>query len=322
MRADVRPLVSVVIPAWNAAEWIGETVQSAVSQAGANVEVIVVDDGSTDDTAAVAAQAGGDTVRVLRQPNGGASRARNAGTAVARGAFIQYLDADDLLTSGTIARRVACLESAAADVAYCDWAMWERDGGAFVEREIVKRTIGPDAALDLVVEAWWPPAALLYRRTLVDRIGPWREDLPVIQDARFLQDAAFAGGTFVHVPGVGARYRVLSGTSLSRRDRPAFLDDCFRNVVMIEALWSRGGELTSARRRGLARVFSHVAVATAPFDRRRSEEAIAHVVDLDPEFVPGAGGSLRPLSQLVGYRRAVRLSGWWHRRRAVATATS
>jgi glycosyltransferase involved in cell wall biosynthesis len=317
-----RPQVSVVIPAWNAAEWIGETVLSAVSQTDADLEVIVVDDGSTDDSAAAATAAGGDRVRVLRQPNGGASRARNAGTEAARGEFIQYLDADDLLTPGTIARRVECLESARADVAYCDWATWERGGDAFVEREIVRRTIGPDPELDLVGDAWWPPAALLYRRTLVDRIGPWREDLPIIQDARFLQDAAFSGGTFAHVPGVGARYRVLAGTSLSRRDRRAFLDDCFRNAVMIEDMWTRKGGLNTARRQALARVFSHVAVATASTDPHRSEDAVARVMSLDPAFVPDAGSNLRPLSQLAGYRRAVRLSGWWHRRRSVVTAAS
>jgi hypothetical protein len=318
-----RPVVSVVIPAWNAQEWIGEAVRSAVAQTDVPLEIIVVDDGSTDDTAAVARAAGGECVQVIEQTNGGASAARNAGTAAARGGFIQYLDADDVLLPGTIGRRLQRLEETSADVAYCDWVRWERDeSGAFSDRETVSRTLGPQPELELLGDCWWPPAALLYRRTLVNRIGPWRDDLPVIQDARFLQDAVFAGGTFVHIAGVGARYRVTGSTSLSRRDAQAFLDDCFRNAEMIEQRWVAKGALTPPRRRELARMFAHVATASAASNRRQSDRAIARVLALDPEFLPDSGGSLRALSQLVGYRRAVRAAGLWHRgRSAIKTAS-
>jgi hypothetical protein len=311
--------VSVVIPCHNAAPWIGETVRSAVTQDGVGIEVIVVDDGSTDDSAARAEAAGAPMARIMRQANGGASRARNVGTAAARGEFIQYLDADDLLTPGALARRVSRLDATDADVAYCDWVRWERSStGVFVERDVVCRTLSDHPDLDLVGDFWWPPVALLYRRALVDRIGPWREDLPIIQDARFLQDAAFAGGTFVHVPGVGAKYRIRGQDSLSRRDPAAFLDDCFRNGVQIEQRWRREGGLSPERRKVLARVFAHVARGSATRHPARFAAAIERVVALEPTFAAEGDAVARSLSRLVGYGRAEYAAAWWRRGRAAA----
>src|SRR5262249_9614078 len=110
------PRVSVVIPARDAAQWLPETIASALTQTGVSMEIIVIDDGSTDATPEIAA-ACGDPVRVIRQPPSGVSAARNAGTSAARGEFIQYLDADDVLEPGTIAARVALLDRTGADVA-------------------------------------------------------------------------------------------------------------------------------------------------------------------------------------------------------------
>jgi hypothetical protein len=315
------PRVSVIIPCHNAARWIADTVASAAGQSGVVLEILVVDDGSSDGSAEIAEKVGGPLVRVRRQANGGASRARNAGTAAARGEFLQYLDADDVLTDGTIAARVGRLDATGADVAYCDWVRWESDGdGRFVEREVVTRTLGDRPDLDLLCDAWWPPAALMYRRAAVARIGAWREDLPIIQDARFLQDAAFTGATFAHVAAVGAKYRVHGSESLSRRDPRAFLDDCFHNASTIEAMWTTAGELTAERRRMLARVFAHVARAAFSLDRRRFDAAVRRVVALEPDFTPDADRPLRALSRVVGYPRAEYVAGWWRRGRAVLTA--
>jgi glycosyltransferase involved in cell wall biosynthesis len=87
------PLVSAVIPAYNAGQFIHRSIESALAQTHHLVEVIVVDDGSTDDTAAVAAQY---PVTVIRQTNGGPAKARNTGVKAARGEWIAFLDHDDL----------------------------------------------------------------------------------------------------------------------------------------------------------------------------------------------------------------------------------
>jgi hypothetical protein len=248
---------------------------------------------------------------VIRQPHLGASRARTAGTLAARGRFVQYLDADDVLLPSTIENRVGALEASAADVAYCDWIRWEGSaGGTFTDVETVARELGPRPDIDLLTTSWWPPGALLYRRTLVDRIGPWREDLPIIQDARFALDAALAGARFVHVPSVGVRYRVHGDTSLSRSNRPAFLEDCLSSASQVHDAWQAACALDDDRRQALLMVYGGLTRAFFSIDPARSAAALARARSLDPAFVPGPDG-LRALTRLVGYASAERLAARW-----------
>ncbi len=256
-------MISVVIPCYNAAATIAETIESALAQ-DVDKEIIVVDDGSTDASQAALA-AFGPRIRSVATENRGASAARDTGTALATGAFIQYLDSDDLLTPGTLATRLAALEDSGADVAHTDWRRFSIGAdGATVDGPVVK----PDVA-DIAADAeaatasgrfWAPPAALLYRRSAVERIGGWHPSLPVIQDARFLFDIAASGALFVHAPGVGARYRV-SADSLSRRNVGRFVADCAFNAREIEALWRARSALSAGRERALAQMWTHVAAA-------------------------------------------------------------
>jgi glycosyltransferase involved in cell wall biosynthesis len=101
--------VSIIIPAYNAEKWIGETLESALAQTWSRKEVIVVDDGSRDNTLSVAQGLASAKVKVLRQDNAGASAARNRGLALAQGELIQFLDADDLLAPDKVARQMQTL---------------------------------------------------------------------------------------------------------------------------------------------------------------------------------------------------------------------
>jgi len=105
--AATAPLVSVVIPAFNAAATIGRTLRSALAQTHLEIEVIVVDDASSDDTAAIVAAAGDPRVRLIRAEHGGQAAARNRGIAESRGAFVAPLDADDLWDARKIELQVA-----------------------------------------------------------------------------------------------------------------------------------------------------------------------------------------------------------------------
>lgn len=103
------PDVSVIIPAWNAAATLVQTVQSAAGQSHSNIEILIVDDGSTDATRAIAESLGATDARisVLSQPNAGVAAARNAGLARARGAWAAWLDADDLWHPAKLERQLA-----------------------------------------------------------------------------------------------------------------------------------------------------------------------------------------------------------------------
>jgi len=111
------PRVSVIIPAYNAAWCVRRAVDSVLAQGYRDFELIVVDDGSQDETAAVVASYG-DVLRVVSKPNGGLSSARNTGIAVARGDYVAFLDADDWWLPSKLARQVALLESA-PDIVFC-----------------------------------------------------------------------------------------------------------------------------------------------------------------------------------------------------------
>src|SRR4051794_37841011 len=100
------PLVSILIPAYNAERWIADTLRSALSQTWPRKEVIVVDNGSTDNTLAVARKFESSVIRVVSQCKRGASAARNAALGLASGDYIQWLDADDLLAPHKIAAQM------------------------------------------------------------------------------------------------------------------------------------------------------------------------------------------------------------------------
>ncbi len=184
--------------------------------------------------------------------------------------------------------RVEALETSAADVAYSDWQELDSgQAGGEIKGKVVARRIediDDDPEIAVFTDFWAPPAALLYRRDIVDKIGGWNESLPIIQDARFLLDAARHGAKFVHVPGVGAYYRVHRDMSLSRRDPAAFVRDVYDNASDIEAHWSTHGGLTDTRRHALARVYSYTARGFFLNDSTMFKQNIRRLYQVEPGF--------------------------------------
>lgn len=262
-RADSE-LISVVIPSWNAAQWIDDAISSVASQREVSVEIIVVDDGSTDDTGRVAMDSlrglGSRCRRALvSSPQAGAANARKLGTQHSRGRYIHFLDADDILQPNTLNRMVAALESSGADVAYCDWCRWDpsvREPGSVVSQMLGNR---PD--IDLLAGAWWPPGALLWRRALVDQIADWHEELETNQDVRFILDAVSLGAAFVRTEHLGLYYRVHRMTSLSSRDPERFLIDSYENARQLHDEWRAACVLDAERRECLVSIYRHLARA-------------------------------------------------------------
>jgi glycosyltransferase involved in cell wall biosynthesis len=303
--------ISVVIPCYNAEAFLQETIASVLSQTYDHYEIILVDDGSTDGTASVI-QSYGTQVRAVFTPNRGASAARNLGTSLAQGEFIQYLDADDLLAPEALAARVAALLSTNGDVAYCGWQKLDQSrNGQFTPTDVTDRPIEavhPDPEIALFTDFWCPPAALLYSRSIVDKIGRWNESLPIIQDARFLLDAALLGGRFTYVPGVSAYYRVHGSQSLSRKNQHAFVKDCFENACQVEEFWQSHGGMSSDRQQALLRVYGQSARFFFEYDRQFFYEILNKIHRLEPQYLPEGPKILRFLSRWLGYPRGEEIS--------------
>ena len=298
------PCVSVLVPSYNKREHIEQTLKSIYDQRFEDWELIVVDDGSTDGSPALL-ESHRERATIILGDNRGASAARQRALEGSRGRFIPYLDADALILPDALERRVEALERTDGDVAYSDWQRFTSSTDGALERGAVVAQSMPDAHPDpevaCVAGFWAPPAALLYRRALIDRMPPWSEQLPVMQDARYLQEAALAGAAFVHVPGVSALYRDDAENSLSRRDELAFARDVVLNAEQITQVWRARGDLEPRHRSALAS--AHDYAARVAFRR-------------DPELFQRALRQLRQLGEL-------RPAGWPavanHLRRALGT---
>jgi glycosyltransferase involved in cell wall biosynthesis len=313
---------SVIIPCFNSSAWIRATLRSVVAQNQEGLDVIVIDDGSTDNSAEIVREEFA-FVNLVRTPNRGASQARNLGTSLAHGEFIQYLDADDVLAEGKIRAQLEALERSGADVAYGDWQKLAPSPAPglkcdFVPGEVVARAIEGDPETALFGDFWCPPAAYLFRRGIVDQVvdqvGGWNESLPVIQDARFALDCALCGGRFVHTPGIAAYYRAHEAGSLSRRNPVAFGRDVYRNAQQVEAWWREHGGVDESRRNALKHCLGNVARSSFKIDPETFERALADLERLGSgPYTPEGPPHLRIASKLIGYRRAEQAASWYRK---------
>ncbi len=177
---NASPPVSVVIPTHNRAWSLRDAVDSVLDQEYAPFELLVIDDGSTDETPALLAEYG-DRIRVLRQTNRGVSAARNRGIAAANGILVAFLDSDDRWLPGKLATQAAFFaEHPEARICQTE-ELWVRNGVRVNPRRRHRKRSGmifePSLALCLV-----SPSAVMVRRSLFDEIGLFDESLPACED--------------------------------------------------------------------------------------------------------------------------------------------
>ena len=239
------PLVSVVIPTFDRREEVVRAVHSVLAQGYRGTEILVIDDGSTDGTAAALGALGDDRVRVVRQENGGVARARNRGLAEAKGDLIAFLDSDDLWLPGKLERQVALLGALPARFGICVTGAEDRRGG----ETVATRAPPPagDLSVPLLIENLLhaPMATVLVRREVVDVVGGFDPDLPAAEDWEWLQRVT----RLYHVATVDAPLAAyLSDEDGLQRSRQ------FRaNMAARAMLWRRNAH--ALRRHGLAHLF-------------------------------------------------------------------
>lgn len=216
----MRPLVSILIPAYNAERWIADTICSALAQTWPNKEIIVVDDGSTDRTFSVARQFTSASVNVVTQENQGAPAARNKAFSLCQGEYIQWLDADDLLSPTKIEAQILAAEQHGSKrtLFSCGWV-------AFRRRVTSANPISTSLWCDLSPFEWmlrkWEgnlhmqTATWLVSRELTAVAGPWDTRLMGDDDGEYFCRVILASDGIKFVPNEYVFYRITGSNRWS-----------------------------------------------------------------------------------------------------------
>jgi glycosyltransferase involved in cell wall biosynthesis len=216
-------LVSILIPAFNTEKWIAETLESALSQTWRSIEIIVVDDGSSDHTAEIARRF---PVRVITQQHEGAAAARNTAYLLSRGEFIQWLDADDVLAPDKIERQMAVFEQQPESRVLLSsaWArfMFRRSVAQFIPTAIWADLAPQEWLLrKMAHNLWMPPCTWLVSRELTEAAGPWDTTMCVDDDGEYFLRVLARSTGVRFVAEAKSYYRYSGGASLSRIGRSA-----------------------------------------------------------------------------------------------------
>lgn len=218
----MKPLVSILVPAYKAEKWLPETLRSAIGQTWERKEVIVVDDGSPDNTYTVAKQFESEFVKVVTQDNRGACAARNHALSLAQGDYIQWLDADDILAPDKLFQQLNrddvgpdsnVLLTAAFGMFFYRWEK------AQFEPSVLWQDLDPVdwIKLKFIHNAWMNPAVWLASRKLTELAGPWDDRLTLDDDGEYFCRLVLASEKVKFVREAKCYYRVGNPGSLSRR---------------------------------------------------------------------------------------------------------
>lgn len=306
-----RPLVSIVIPALNAAAWIGETITSCLAQTWTNLEIIVVDNGSTDGTLDVVSALDAPALQIHEYGIQNASAARNFGTALSKGDYLQYLDADDILSPPKIADQLARLQQGSAhDIASGPWARFDKlPLPERVMPEAVWRDLNPQ---EFLIRSWcgggmMPNFGWLTPRHIVEEAGPWDESLTLDDDGEFFTRIVLRSSRILFCPSAMGYYRTTASPSLSKtRSRDAY----WSGFCSVER---STGHLLNIRddeqaRRACAYKYQRFAYDAYPRCPDLAEKAERRAAELGGcDLAPSGGKLFQLLSMMMGWKKAKKL---------------
>ena len=304
------PLVSVLIPCYNATAWLEATLASVRAQTWRPYEIILVDDGSTDGSAELAARLAGPDLKIVHQPNAGQCAAFNHALRVAQGDYFEYLDADDLLAPEKISvqmRRLAALPS--GWVAAGEWARFYRSpDDAVFQSEPVWRDLAP---VDWLVTSWsgggmMHGSAWLVPRNVAVAAGSWDERLSLINDFDYFTRVLLNSQGVAFCPGARTFYRSSIGNSLSQSTSRRAWESAFLSTKLgTDALLARenGPRTQLASAINLQR-FAYSAYPFAPDLVAQAEQWIRELGGCDLAF--GGGPVFQWLRRICGWKFARR----------------
>ncbi|MBW4633499.1 MAG: glycosyltransferase [Iphinoe sp. HA4291-MV1] len=304
------PLVSVIIPCFNADRWIAEAIDSCFNQTYSNIEIIVIDDGSTDNSLEIIKKY--EKKIILESlPHKGGNYARNRGFVISKGKYIQFLDADDYILPEKIERQVHFLEATGADIVYGDWRHKHHlpDGTSFLDKVEISGT-QVDVVESLLANWWTAVASLLYRRTAIEKSGDWDEKLCAAQDRDFFLSVAITDVKVVYQSGCYSIYRRYGNVTVSSSSTPIWIESHYAVLEKAEKKLKQMNKLTIKYRYALAKSYFELARGSLLIDNYSQYlRLLEKTLIVFPDF---KRNTTRPLYLIIqsicGFRHAERIA--------------
>ncbi|MGJ8651552.1 MAG: glycosyltransferase family 2 protein [Opitutaceae bacterium] len=310
----MKPLVTIIIPAYNSESTIRETLDACCTQTWASLQIIVIDDGSEDDTAKIVEDYADKRVQLMSQPNGGACRARNLGLRHAKGEFIQFMDADDTMEPNKIELQLQALASAAeGSVAYGPW--WE-----FFDTDLGSTQVGFSQGRDFDCAMDWlfysmaegfylPPHCWLVPRAVAEKIGPWDEQLKQNQDGEYFSRILENAEAVKWVPASTSYYRSGADSSISRVKGREYTESLIRAASLIRDRMLAHADDDADRHALISALYLRILYRMDSSDRELMQQVWSEIetLGLPPTSIPLGGEKFKKLKALFGWRVAFAL---------------
>ena len=325
-KKNIIPLVSVIIPLYNSEAYISETLDSVLNQTWENVETIIVDDSSTDESFNIANKYKNqfpEKIKVYTNPGKGACAARNYGFKQSLGEYIQYLDADDILSSNKIEKQVLVLHNETDKIAVCEtWHFFNTiDKATNTDKPYLIAVNQPE---DFFIQLWGgktlPPnmvqtSAWLTPRSLIKQNGGWNENLHKDQDGEFFARIALNSKGIIYVPDIKNYYRQhISSKNIAGQKQRKHLESNLEAAQLKEKYLFERNQSEDAKL-AMATQYKHVAIEAWPNYKDVTIEAMSKCKKLGgSNYLPVMGGRvIELLKQIFGWRIAKSVSYYLHK---------
>ncbi len=309
------PLVSIIIPCYNAEKWIVRTLQSVFQQTYTYFELIIVDDGSTDHSLHLIKEQKKDNSYISFQiiallENRGTAHALAAGQKLAKGDFIQYLDSDDVLPKEKIATQVKALLESKTDITYCDYVEVYENGEMKPSR--YAKTLSGYPQVDFLRKFWRPPACFLFSKEITQK-AKWNDSLKIFYDVDYYLSASFLDAAFIHTPNLTVAYQVHKNSLSRKKGLVTYFEDYFKLLSKMSAIPIKDKHLDTLFKAELIEALRDCAKAFAHKDNKLFHATVSLIEAINPHYIPEKSLKMRVLSKILGYRKAEFLAAYFRK---------
>jgi len=320
------PLVSIIIPVYNAAQYLAATIQTVIDQTWPNKELLIIDDGSIDGSLTIARQFDQPWIKVFEQKNSGASVARNLGISKASGQFMQFLDADDLLSPDKIKLQVNALMAQPGKIAVCSTVHFNNGENHLNNRPSAYEEqflFSADDPVHFLINLWGgyrdkgsmiQTNAWLMPRSVIQRAGAWEEFYSPDDDGEYFSRVILASNGIVYVEGCFNYYRkTLQG--LANRNSLKALEGCYQSILLKQKNLFKNSQ-SSVAKFAIARQLIFLAVESYPKYPEFTKQIMSSINELGQySFTPIEGGPVtRKLSRWFGWKFARLFQYFMHKK--------